>query len=726
MLTAHRTMEKETNRVRRHRGPGSVAGRVRDIFACMRTRGALGAAALAALFASPLAAQDPAWNTPRALDLVQRAQARRAQALADTGMVDYQADARGYIYFYLDRRDIDERTLVKTDQVALQVFWKAPNQTKQVIVGLRDRKSLPTNIHYHLDHLAVVQDNFGDLIRIGDGDEVSDVLHPAAPRGPAFYDYRLSDSLSIRLPGSPEPVRVYRMDVRPKDEGEHALVGAIYVDQRQGDIVRMEFTFTRSSYVDRQLDYINISLENGLYKGRFWLPSRQQVEIRRQLPELGFPAGGVIRGTMAVNGYRFNQGLPDWRFTGPRVVSVPMTQARRFTFEQPIDAELREQGLGPERELGDVRREAAELIREHALSGLPSTRLDVPAASTIGRYNRAEGVAVGFGFRSSPREQVALELYGGWAFGPMHPLARGGVSLTRPGFRLSGSGYVNQPRDIAVGPVISGAMNTLSSALAGHDYSDLFYASGARADLQRPVLRGWTGTFTARAEKQRSAALETEQSAFGDFRPVRPIDDGTFLGGAVSLTHASPSGKAVAWSATVGVDGGILAQDDPPVGGPDDSGLEFVRPRLDAGLTRRWKTADARLETALSAGAASGELPAQALYLVGGRGTVPGYAFRAYGGDRFATLRTTFSADLKAPWLRGRLLGAAGWADAGAAGEDALARFGALPMATPKFSVGAGVGIFYDILRVDVARGLSSGGQWELIVEANPSFWDFL
>ena len=79
-------------------------------------------------------------------------------------VVDYQADARGYVYFYLDRRDIDERTLVKTDQVALQVFWKAPNLTKQVIVGMRDRKTLPTNIHYHLDHLAVVQDNFGDRI----------------------------------------------------------------------------------------------------------------------------------------------------------------------------------------------------------------------------------------------------------------------------------------------------------------------------------------------------------------------------------------------------------------------------------------------------------------------------------------------------------------------------------------------------------------------------------
>lgn len=712
-------------------GPGSVRGMDHGILRRMTIRTAPALLLLAALAAPGAAAQqaEEPWNTARALELIQRAQERRTQSLADTGMVDYQADARGYVYFYLDRRDVGERTLVKTDQVALQVFWKAPNLTKQVIVGLRDQKKLPTNIHYHLDHLAVVQDNFGDRIRIGDGDEVADVLHPAAPGAAGFYDYRLSDSLSIRVPGAGEPVRVYRVEVKPKDAGERALVGAVYVERRAGDIVRMEFTFTRSSYVDRQLDYINISLENGLWKGRFWLPNRQQVEIRRQLPELGFPAGGVIRGTMTINGYRFNQNLPAWRFNGPRVTMVPEAQARRFAFEQPIDAELREQGIGPGVELGEIRKQAANLIREHVLSGLPSTRLDAPAASTIARYNRAEGLALGFGVRSSPREQVALNLYGGWAFGPMHPLARADATLTRPGLRLGASGYLNHPRDVAVAPVISGAMNTLTSALAGRDYSDLFYASGATLQLERPVLRGWTGTLAARVEDHHSASLTSATSASGGFRPVHPIDDGTFYGWAASLSRRSPSGKAVAWSASLGADGGRLTtnRDSVVILDVAEGGhLEFVRPRLDLGLTRRWHDADGRLDVELSAGAAVGTLPRQALYLVGGRGTLPGYAFRAYGGDRFATLRATGSADLWAPFVRGRFFAAAGWADVGDPGRVSLATWGARPMTAPKYGVGAGVGIFYDILRVDVARGLSTGGRWELIIEANPGFWDFL
>jgi len=154
--------------------------------------------------------------------------------------------------------------------------------------------------------------------------------------------------------------------------------------------------------------------------------------------------------------------------------------------------------------------------------------------------------------------------------------------------------------------------------------------------------------------------------------------------------------------------------------------LDFVRPRLDLGLTRRWHGADGRVDVELSAGAAAGTLPRQALYLVGGRGTLPGYAFRAYGGDRFATLRTTASAELWAPFVRGRLFAGAAWADVGDSGRGALATWGALPMRAPKYGAGAGVGLFYDILRVDVARGLSTGGRWELIIEANPSFWDFL
>jgi hypothetical protein len=679
---------------------------------------------LGATLATPARAQDaPAagWNSPRALELVARARDRRSETLADTGLIDYQADARGYVYFYLDRPDTEERSLVKTDQVALDVLWRAPAYSKQRIIGLRDTKSLPTNIHYHEDHLSVVQDNFGDRIRFGDGDEVRDVLHPAAPAGPATYEYRLSDSLSIRLPGVPEPVRVYEVQVRPRDASRPAMIGSIFVDRRGGDIVRMAFTFTASSYIDRQLDYINASLENALYKGRFWLPHRQQVELRRQLPELGFPLGGMIRGTMRISNYRFNQNLPASLFAGPKLVTVPLAQRRAFAFEEPIDAGLREEGLGPSTELADVRRQAAALVRGRILSGLPSLRANIAGGSTVLRYNRAEGVAVGLGTLIHPRADVVAELRGGWAFGPDRPLASASVTRSTEGMRIGGRGYLNQPRDVGVGPAISGAMNTITALVAGRDYSDLFHAGGGEAWGERR-LGPWTGTLRLRAEDHRSAALESTYSFSGSegFRAVRRIDDGVFLGGSLGISRTAPAGVARGWSAALGIDGGTLAPET------DSASLTYLRPRADLGWVRRWSPRRSELTVDGSAGVALGDLPRQALFLLGGRGTVPGFDFRAFGGDRFALARATASADVHPSWLRARAFTAAGWTDAGGPGAAALDRWGARPTGDPRVSVGAGVGLFYDILRFDLARGLGADGRWELIIEANPSFWDFL
>ncbi|MBI4410629.1 MAG: hypothetical protein HY561_13025, partial [Gemmatimonadetes bacterium] len=295
-------------------------------------------------FAVPAAAQAPGeWNGARAPELLGQARARRATPHADSGLVDYQARATGYVYFYLDRKDTDERTLVKVDQVALDVYWGAPNRTKQRIVGLRDVSRLPNRMAYHLDHLTIVQDEFGDVIRMGEGDEVRDVPHPAAPGADSIYDFRLADSLTLRLAGSPEPVRVYELQVRPRRLDRPAFLGSLYVDRTTADIVRMNFTFTPVSYVDRRLDYIRVSLDNGLWQGKYWLPHEQRVEIRRQLPELDFPAGGVIRGTLRVGGYRFNQSLPESVFRGYPVTAVPAQMRESFPFETGLYDGLNEE-----------------------------------------------------------------------------------------------------------------------------------------------------------------------------------------------------------------------------------------------------------------------------------------------------------------------------------------------------------------------------------------------
>ena len=670
-----------------------------------------------------LAAQDMGgWNSPRVLELVSRAQARRATTQADTGLISYQADARGHVYFFLDRPDTGDRSLVKTDQVALEVYWRAPAQSKQRIVGWRDEKTLPTNIRYHIDHLAIVQDNFGDQIRLGDGDEVRDVPHPAAPEAPALYDYRLADSTTIQLPGAGEPVRVYEVQVRPRDARRPAFVGSIFVDQRRGDLVRMDFTFTPAAYVDRQLDYINVSLDNGLWKGRFWLPNQQRIEIRRQLPELDFPAGAVIRGNMRVSGYRFNDPLPPGLFAGPPVVLAPRAQRDAFRFDGGIHDELREAGgIDPEPDLEAIRSQAVELARARVLSGLPRSRLAVGPASEVFRFNRAEGVALSAGASFRPAETLRVGVRGGWAFGAGHPLGAVEAETGLGNWTLGASLYGNQPSDVGIGPAASGIVNTLAGLFAGEDYTEPFYASGARLQATRGALMG-----SVYAENQTSADREVGSGLFGgSFEPVRRIDDGVALGGALGLRRNAPSGVAQGWGAEAWIGAGTLRGSD--VCSLDCStDAEWIKPQLRASWARRWAPRDAALEINGAAGFALGELPRQELFLLGGRGTVPGFAFRTFGGDRFGMVQSVASADLARPWLRGRLLGALGAAGVGDVGRDALARWGARPTDGLRGSLGVGVGLFYDILRVDLARGVGSGGRWELIVETRPSFWSFL
>jgi len=140
--------------------------------------------AVLCVFAQSVSAQS--WNDDRARELVERATTRRAQQLADTALRDYHATAHGYLTFLaqVGENFPDPPKVVRSDELALEVYWRAPNLSKQRIVGRRDTLALPTNIAYHQDHLGIVQNNFPNIIRIGEETNVQDnsVLHCDAPR----------------------------------------------------------------------------------------------------------------------------------------------------------------------------------------------------------------------------------------------------------------------------------------------------------------------------------------------------------------------------------------------------------------------------------------------------------------------------------------------------------------------------------------------------------------
>ena len=166
-----------------------------------------------------------------ALDLVNRAVARRAQQLADTGLADYRATAHGYVTFLaqLGEGFPTPPKIIKADELELEVYWHAPNQSKQRIIGRRDTLLLPTDIAYHRDHLGDRSEQFS-AASSGSATATRCATCRTRCRRPdsALYDFALADSFAIGSGSAAHP----RLRAEGPAEGrsQPRVVGAIYID----------------------------------------------------------------------------------------------------------------------------------------------------------------------------------------------------------------------------------------------------------------------------------------------------------------------------------------------------------------------------------------------------------------------------------------------------------------------------------------------------------------
>lgn len=663
--------------------------------------------AAALLAGAPAGAQDQGeWNAPRTLALVEAARDVRQASAVDSTFTSYRSRAQGFVYFFLDRPDEEEHTLIKADQIALEVFWRAPDQTRQRIVGLRDEKVLPTNIRYHLDHLTVVQDDFQDLIRMGDGDEVGAVLHPAAPGAPTLYDYRLVDSLSLSYAGLPEPVRVYEVQVRPKKTELPGFVGALYLDRASGAIVRMAFTFTPASYVDPYLDYIRISLDNGLWMGRHWLPYRQEVELRRELPQLDFMAGSIIRGRWEVGRYEFNEAIPDFYFSGPRVTAAPERLRNNFLFEEGLYADLDREGLSPSPSLEEIQDQVRSMALAGVMDGLSPVRFHLSSFSDAVRRNRVEGWAFGLGATVRVSE-IPLRLMGGYATAAERGWARANLTFPNSRGEVRLEGAWNHLVDMGPLPGASGLVNTVAT-LGGRDYLDPYWVRGGSATWSLRLGRDTRLDLTGRVEEHGSGrlAVDDEDTVF---RPVRPVLEGTLRAGEVRLERSDQGRGAF----------GHLAVE---VGEMEES---YTGVHAGAGWSRLGPSHPLEQWVGIQGGWLSGGAPPQALHLLGGRGTLPGFAYRGTVANRYLLSRGWIRHTLREPWISLRLTGALGWSEL--ADRALPAGWAADPDTAPgvRGSLGVGADLLWEVLQFDVARGLPDG-EWTFYVSVTPKLAPWL
>src|SRR3954466_14562094 len=460
------------------------------------------------------------WNDARTTALVERATERRASQLADTALVDYKATAHGYLTFLAQFGEgfPEPPKIVRADELGLEVYWRAPDLSKQRIMGRRDTLLLPTDINYHRDHLGIVQNNFRNVIRLGEGDEVRDVPHPLSAAGLQAYDFAIRDSLQIRL--GDRTLDVYEVRVRPKDDRQPRTVGAVYINRESGEVVRMAFSFTRAALIDKELEDVSVVLENALIEGRFWLPRRQEIEIRRTGSWLDYPARGIIRGRWEICCYQVNTGVPASFFSGPEIVLAPAADRAQKPFPfvgQVLDSLPPDVRAVTDEDVRKVQEEARALVREQALARSRSLALSARHVSDLARFNRVEGLALGTGLLQ--RIGGGLAVAAARRYGFSDKAFKGRTALEyRTG---AGSSLVlsaeRDYRDVSDEQETSLARNTIAAQEFGSDYTDTYDVRGI--SLAGSFARlGWRPSFEIAYEQHGRLAVHA-RPANGRFEP---------------------------------------------------------------------------------------------------------------------------------------------------------------------------------------------------------------
>ncbi len=489
--------------------------------------------------------------------------------------------------------------------------------------------------------------------------------------------------------------------------------------------MRMAFSFTRAALKDKDLEDVSVVLENGLIDGRFWLPRRQEIEIRRTGSWLDYPARGIIRGRWEICCYEVNQGIPADYFTGPEIVLS--TRAEREQNPYPFTGRLLDSLPGDVRAVTDedvkkVQEEARALVRSQALARGRNLALSAGRLSDIARFNRVEGLALGSGLLQRLGNGFSVSASGRYGFSDHEPKGRGaleyrtgaGSSLTVTAERLY--------RDASEEQETSLIRNSVAAQEFGSDYTQPYDVR--RFSIGATLARaGWRPSLEIAYERHEPLMVNA-RPANGRFEPTIPAQSlrerrVTFaLDRPTSLTFGG-----FELGARLAVRGGRTEGR-----GATPSG-DYLRPSFIADLERPFGSRRLLFHTVI-AGVVSGDpIPAQHNVFLGGPTTAPGYEFHEFVGRAGASQRIEWRT--LAPFFP-IPLGRYG----SAPGTITLAPFvtAAWINGSPGFragrhgwypSVGLGALTVFEILRFDVARGLR-GGKWTFSVDVGRDFWRVL
>jgi len=264
--------------------------------------------------------------------------------------------------------------------------------------------------------------------------------------------------------------------------------------------------------------------------------------------------------------------------------------------------------------------------------------------------------------------------------------------------------------------VISPALNSLLSQEAGDDYGDYVLVHSAAAGVRHRISGRTSLSLEVGLEESRSVGVRSSP-ANGSYRANPPLGAGTFRVVRAAVERAS---------------GGIAVRQDLQGRLALEAG-EGVGEYLRATAEGRWLRSAGRgqLLTRAYLGAGTDRLPAYRSFVLGGRGTLVGEPFRAYGGRAAALAHVEWRLDVPFPAIpmgsfasTGRHLTlapfvAAGWTDRQLQGLPWEGTDGVRPVA------GLAIEWLMRLIRLEVGVGLRDGTVG-VSVDVNRDWWGVL
>ncbi|WP_461413506.1 hypothetical protein [Gemmatimonas sp.] len=690
----------------------------------------------------PLRVSADGWRDAAADSLVTRAIARRGRQLADSTLLSYRANAHGFLAFLaqLGEGVVIPPRVVQSEELALQIAWWQPGRSAQRLVGRRDTTLLPADVGYYRDRYGVVLDNLPDRIRLGDGQDVRDVSHPLGANAQQLYEYTMGSPVRIGLQG--REILVDEVKFRPRNGALPGAIGSVYLDRESAAVVRLSMTFTRAAILDKRIETLVVTLENGLVREKYWLPRRQEVEVSRGSTWFDIPARGIVRGRWEISGYDVNERIPPETMALPRWSSAPRDSLRAHPFEgRVIDALPPEIQVASSEEVVRARVQAENAVRSAMLARPASASITGRGVSDLVRFTRAEGLAVGLG--GAHKSPAGFMVLGRVRYGFADEQVKGQVAFGRaPAFgRLPTLQLFAEREYRELGfAERAGVTNSLASALFSSDYTTQVDTRAAGV-LWRPAP---TSAFTWRLAAERDEPLRVRGS--GITRAFAPTLGAWAMKGARLEVQGSGGtvptesmARRYGWSlqASGGAYEGLAPREPRFVIGivpASEFAPRPVRPLVIRGHAQLHVTqplgGDRALFLQTMVGAAGGrDVPPQWLLFAGGPWSAPGYDWQRFGSRAMLSQRIEFRTPVPAPSIPLRRFGKspphatlAPFVQALAVASGTAERrtvSGVYP------SAGVSVLFFYDLLRADVARGLRDGA-WRFAIDIDRSFWGIL